>query len=172
MKKTLLMYWPKGGNVEFSAKLIAEKCHEVKIEPIDEVTLQDVKDHGNIIIGCSTVGASTWESSENEEPWTRMMSELEKIDIKDKTFAIFGLGDQVRWPHHFVDGMAIVHEKVTKIGGKIIGAWPVKGYDFMESESQNGDYFCGLALDQDQQSEKTEGRIEKWVAQIRKEFQK
>ncbi len=170
MKKTLLMYWPKGGNVEFSAQLIAKKFDNVYIEAIEDVNLQDVKDHDNIIIGCSTVGASTWESTENEEPWTRVMGEFEKIGIKDKTVAIFGLGDQVRWPHHFVDGMAIIHERVSKLGAKLIGAWPVEGYDFMESESQNGDYFCGLALDQDQQAELTEGRIEKWIAQIKKEF--
>ena len=170
MKKTLLMYWPKGGNVEFSAQLIAKKIEDVYIEPIEDVSLQDIKDHDHIIIGCSTVGASTWESTENEEPWTRVMGELETIGLKDKTIAIFGLGDQVRWPHHFVDGMAIIHEKVSKLGGKLVGSWPVKGYEFMESESQNGDYFCGLALDQDQQAELTEGRVEKWIAQIKKEF--
>ena len=170
MKKTLLMYWPKGGNVEFSAQLIAKKIEDVYVEPIEDVSLQDIKNHDHIIIGCSTVGASTWESTENEEPWTRVMSELEKIGLKDKTVAIFGLGDQVRWPHHFVDGMAIIHEKVSKLGAKLIGSWPVKGYEFMESESQNGDYFCGLALDQDQQAELTEGRIEKWITQINKEY--
>lgn len=170
MKKTLLMYWPKGGNVEYSAEVIHKKFQGIDKKPIEEVSIEDVKNHDNIIIGCSTVGASTWDSTENEEPWTRVMGELEKIGIKDKTVAIFGLGDQVRWPHHFVDGMAIIHEKVLKLGAHIVGSWPVKGYDFMESESQNGDHFCGLALDQDQQAELSEERIDKWIAQLKKDF--
>jgi len=170
MKKTILMYWPVGGNVEFSAKLIQEEYQDIDIKSIDNVSLDDLKSHEQYIIGCSTVGSATWDSKENTDPWPHFIEELDEVGIKNKTVAIFGLGDQIRWPKHFVDGMAIIHEEIAKRGAKTIGAWPVEGYEHDESEAQEGSFFCGLALDQDQQAELSEERVEKWVKQLKKEF--
>lgn len=170
MKKTILMYWPTGGNVEYSAKLIKEKIEDLEIKSIDQVSVEDLKSHDQYIIGCSTVGSATWDSTDNNDPWLQFLKELDEVGITHKTVAIFGLGDQIRWPKHYVDGMAIIYEEVKKRGAKLIGRWPIEGYDHEESEAQEGDFFIGLALDQDQQPELSEGRIEKWVAQIKKEW--
>jgi len=167
MKKTILMYWPIGGNVEFSAKLIQEKHQDLEIKSIDNVSLDDLKAHDHYIIGCSTVGSATWDNKDNKDPWPHFMEELDDVGIKDKTVAVFGLGDQIRWPKHFVDGMAVIHEEIAKRGAKMIGSWPAEGYEHDESEAQEGDFFCGLALDQDQQPELSEERIEKWVKLIK-----
>lgn len=164
------MYWPTGGNVEFSAKLIQEKYQDLEIKSLDKISVEDLKSHDQYIIGCSTVGSATWHSEDNKDPWPHFIEELDEVGMEGKTAAIFGLGDQIRWPQHFVDGMAIIHEELNKRGAKTIGKWPVEGYEHEESEAQDGNFFCGLALDQDQQEEKTEERVEKWVAQIKKEF--
>ena len=170
MEKTILMYWPTAGNVETSAFVIKEKFSGLVVKSINNVSLEDLESFDQYIIGCSTVGTETWESSHNEDPWPDFMKMLDEVGITEKTVAIFGLGDQIRWPNHFVDGMAIINEQVQKRGAKVIGRWSTEGYDHQESEAQQGDYFCGLAIDEDQQSELTEERIEKWVKQLMEEF--
>lgn len=170
MKKTILMYWPKEGNVEFCAKLIAKEYQDIEIKSIDEVKLDDIKNHPQLIIGCSTVGSETWSNVDNSDPWSAFMKQIEDVNMADKSVALFGLGDQIRWPKHYVDGMAVLHEQISSKGAKMVGKWSVEGYDHEESEAQEGDYFLGLALDEDHQPELSEDRIEKWVKQIKTEF--
>jgi len=90
--------------------------------------------------------------------------------LKGKPFGLYGLGNQVLYPNHFVDGMAFLKEIFEKHGAVLKGLWPVDGYDFEDSESVENGMFFGLALDFDTQDELTDDRISKWVAQLRKEF--
>jgi len=170
MGKTILMYWPKAGNVENSAKMIVKSFGDLEMKSIDEVTLEDLKSYNQYIIGCSTVGSETWDSDTNTDPWPGFIKKMEDISVTDKSIALFGLGDQVRWPKHYVDGMAVLFEHFMKRGAKMVGKWPVEGYEHEESEAQDGDFFCGLALDEDIQPELSEERVDKWVKQIKEEF--
>jgi len=164
------MYWPKAGNVESCAKLIAKEYNDIDIKLLDELTEEDIENHAQLIIGCSTVGSETWDNKDNTDPWPQFIKQLEQVGISGKKVAIFGLGDQVRWPKHFVDGMSVIHEQVTSKGAQVVGKWPVEGYEHQESEAQDGDFFYGLALDEDIQPELSKERIEKWVKQIKEEF--
>lgn len=170
MGKTILMYWPKAGNVEKAAKMITAAYGDLEMKSISEVTLEDLKSHDQYIVGCSTVGSETWDNTENTDPWPTFIKLIDQIALTDKTIALYGLGDQIRWPKHYVDGMAVLFEDFVKKGAKMIGKWSVEGYDHDESEAQQGDFFCGLALDEDHQPEFSEERVEKWVKQIKEEF--
>ena len=56
-------------------------------------------------------------------------------------------------------------------GGKIIGKWPTDGYEHTSSKAEKeSGVFLGLAIDEDNQYELTEERINKWSVQIKKEF--
>lgn len=164
------MYWPTEGNVEASAHLIKDKMPNVEMKPITQVSIDDLKSFDQFILGCSTVGSETWENTDNNDPWQDFIKLLDNVGITSKSVAIFGLGDQIRWPKHFVDGMAIIYEQIVKRGAKVVGRWSVEGYDHDESEAQEGDYFYGLALDEDHQPELSEERVEKWVKQLSEEF--
>lgn len=170
MKKTILLYWPTEGNVETCATLIKDKMENTEMKPITKVSLNDLKSCDQYIIGCSTVGSETWENTENKDPWQDFLKLLDEIGMTEKAVALFGLGDQIRWPKHFVDGMAIIYEQVVKKGAKVVGRWSVEGYEHDESEAQEGDLFFGLALDEDHQPELTSERVEKWVKQLEEEF--
>ena len=72
---------------------------------------------------------------------------------------------------YFIDGVGIIGEVVIKNGGKIIGKWPTEGYEHTESKAELEDgTFLGLAIDEDNQYEQTDERIDVWVAQIISEF--
>ena len=171
MKKIALIYWPKKGSTEAAAYKIHAKFEK---ELIDIFTITDMNTvefdlYDAFIIGGSTTGADNWESA-HKSRWNDFFAKLENADLKNKPFALFGLGNQVLYPNHFVDGMAFLKEVFEKSGAALKGRWPVDGYEFEESESVENGMFFGLALDFDTQDELTDSRIEKWVGQIRKEF--
>ena len=63
------------------------------------------------------------------------------------------------------DLAGIIAKIVINNGGTIVGKWPIDGYDFDESLAltDDGDYFYGLGIDEDNQDELTEERLETWL---------
>jgi flavodoxin I len=171
MKKIGLFYWPKKGNVEFCAKKIHAKFpkEQIELHSIDEINDLAIDVFDLFIVGGSTVGADVWQKSADSNLWFEFFKAVEKADLKGKPVAIFGLGDQILYPDHFVDGMKIIKDEFEIAGARLIGRWPIEGYDFTGSDSVEGDEFLGLALDEDQQDEMTDERIDAWVKQISEE---
>ena len=87
-----------------------------------------------------------------------------------KTIAYFGTGDQVGYSDNFQDAMGMLEEKISSLGGKTVGYTSVDGYEFDESKALRDGKFCGLALDEDNQSELSDERIKAWTAQIKSAF--
>ena len=171
MKKTVLLFWGKKGNVERAARKIYSRFSPATIDIFDVVSfdVSKIKDYGLLILGGSTIGAENWVDTKDDNEWNRFFVKIEDYDLSNTKVAAFGLGDQVLYPGHFVDGLAVFKEEMEKTGAKIIGYWPTAGYDFTDSDGVEGDKFFGLALDLDQQDELTDERIDKWVNQIKKE---
>ena len=171
MKKTVLIYWPKKGNVENTAAKMAAYFDKDSIDvfTISELDVNKLPEYDFIIVGGSTIGADNWEDTHTTK-WYSFFESLKTITLKGKKFAIYGLGDQILYPEHFVDGMSIIRDEFTRTGAEIIGAWPAEGYEHTDSKSQEGDHFIGLALDDDQQSELSNGRIEKWIGNLKAEL--
>jgi len=171
MKKIALIYWPKKGSTATAAQKIYSRFEKnvIDIFTITEINTAEFNLYDAFIIGGSTTGADSWESA-HKTRWTDFFAKLEKAEINGKPFALYGLGNQVLYPNHFVDGMAYLREIFEKRGAVLKGLWPVDGYDFEDSESVENGMFYGMALDFDTQDELTDERIDKWVAQIRKEL--
>lgn len=165
MKKIALIYWPKGGNVEFVAdniikRLKGKQVIKISLDKIDSITL---KESDFWIIGGSTVGAHIWQDADDSNKWMSFFKLLDQFEMSKKTVAFFGLGDQILYPYHFVNGLGILQEEFEKRNARIVGQWPVNGYEFKDSEGMKDGRFYGLALDQDQQEEETDKRIDGWL---------
>lgn len=165
------MYWPKGGNVDRAAHKIGAAFGNIDLKLLTDVDPKSLPEYDLIIAGGSTVGAENWEDAEETNVWAPFFLEMEKggVDLSNTAMAFFGLGDQVLYPDHFVDGMGILKEEFEQFNPKVIGRWHSDGYDFTGSFALDGEYFAGLALDEDQQDELTDGRVKQWVEQIKKE---
>lgn len=170
MKKTALIYWPKKGNVESTAGKIAQLFEQGSIDilTISQANPDTFRDYELLIFGGSTIGADNWEDTHTTK-WYAFFDALKKVDLTGKKAAIYGLGDQVLYPDHFVDGMAIIRDELVSAGAKIIGGWPTDGYEHTDSKSIEGDHFIGLALDDDHQSELSDERISKWVGMLKEQ---
>ncbi len=171
MKKTALFYWPVKGNVDICARKIKDQFQEdsIDMDTIKKVGNYNLADYDLIIVGGSTVGADHWEKASKNNLWFDFFERFESKIMKDKPVAIFGLGDQILYPDHFVDGMKIIKDEVEECGARLVGRWPTEGYDFTGSDSVENNKFLGLALDHDHQEELTDARIKKWVSQLKTE---
>ena len=171
MKKTALIYWPKKGNVENTAAKIAAyfSKDEIDVFTISNVDVSKLAEYDLLIFGGSTIGADNWQDTHTTK-WYSFFESLKGVRLQDKAIAIYGLGDQVLYPENFVDGMAVIRDELVKSGARMIGRWPAEGYEYTDSKSLEGDYFIGLALDDDQQHELSNERIDKWVRGIKAEL--
>lgn len=171
MKKTALIYWPKKGNVEKTAEKIAAHFDKGSLDvfTISELDMASLASYDLLIFGGSTIGADNWEDTHTSK-WYTFFDNLKNVDLKGKKVAIYGLGDQVLYPDHFVDGMAIIRDEILETGATITGAWPAEGYDFTDSKSLEDGQFIGLALDDDQQAELSDERIRVWVGKLKSEM--
>jgi flavodoxin I len=124
-----------------------------------------------ILIG-STVGTDHWSNEALPDEWPEFFEKIGDMSFEGKKVAIVGLGNSFIYPSHFADDMADLYENIKKTNASIFGFVDSKGYDFTESESVNEEgFFCGLAIDEDNEPELTPERLEKWISQLASDFE-
>ena len=166
-RKIGLFFGSDTGNTE----TIAEKIIEILDRDIDLINIYDAKAEDFTQYDDLILGLSTWHDGELQSDWDTFFMEFSEVDFTNKTIAFFGLGDQYIYADYFIDGVGIIGEVVIENGGKIVGKWPSEGYEHTESKAELEEgVFLGLAIDEDNQYEQTDERIDTWVAQIISEF--
>lgn len=151
---------------------IAEKIgKELGAEKVEMIIVEDAWQQEFLAHDKLIVGASTWFDGELPTYWDELVPEIESLDLKGRKVALFGLGDQVNYPDNFVDGMGILADAFEAAGATLVGFTSAEGYTFGRSRALRPDNrWCGLVIDQENQSKQTAGRIEKWCEQLKKEF--
>ncbi len=116
-------------------------------------------------------GCSTWNIGELQDDWALTINELGSGGLKGKKVALFGAGDQFGYSNSFVDALGIIGEKVTQLGGEIVG-WvvPDSSYQFEFSRAQFDGVLMGLPIDEDNQSALTPQRVCNWTYWVLEEF--
>lgn len=127
---------------------------------IENATADDVAPYEVLIFG-----TSTWGVGEPQEHWETFLKKIENLDLSKKYIALFGVGDQKKWPDSFVNAMGALYFHF-KDRGKVIGFTSTDGYHFDTSLAVQHNRFVGLALDPYNQPELTSHRIHQWVKQI------
>jgi len=163
------------GNTERVAGLIQQRLQSilerhaqtVDLHDIADVTQLDFYNYQHIILGIPT-----WDFGQIQSDWEEFWDDIEAVDFTGKTVALFGLGDQFGYGDYFLDAMGMLHDVVVANGAKITGHWPVKGYEYDASKAETNHpvtqelCFVGLAIDEDQQEELTESRVNEWCEQL------
>ena len=168
MSQIGLFFGSTTGKTESVAEMIQQLLGEDVVTLHNMADVEDVSEldaYEKLIIGCPT-----WNIGDLQDDWEALYEELDNLDFSGKTVAYFGTGDQIGYSENFMDAAGILEEKISEKGGKTIGQWSADGYDFEESKALKNGKFVGLAIDEDNQSELTEERVSKWVAQIKSEF--
>ncbi len=169
MAKIGLFYGSTTGKTEAAAEAIQEALggeDVVALHEIADVTDNDFANYDRIIIACPT-----WDIGGLQADWEGFYDDdLDNIDFSGKKVAYFATGDQIGYPDNFQDAMGILEEKISSLGGKTVGHWSANGYEHSASKAEKDGKFVGLALDEDNQSELTDERIQEWTTQLKSEF--
>ena len=167
MKKIGLFYGSTAGKTRKVAEMIKKEFGNtpVDIHDIKQIKPEDILNYDNIIFG-----TSAWGIGDMQDDWETFIDDMVELDLSKKRIALFGLGDQEEYPGSFVDGLGTLYCRIP-VKENIVGFMPTTGYEYYFSSAEKDGKFVGLAIDEDTQSEKTPGRVKKWVAQLKKEFQ-
>lgn len=173
MSKTAIFFSPEGGSVNRVAMRLGEMIgsEKVDITPVREVGRGDLAKYSQFIFVGSTVGADHWSNEILVDEWQAFFTEIAGTDFGDKKVAIVGLGNSVLYPEHFADGMAHLYKALTERNAQVFGFVDAEGYTFEDSEALNDEgLFCGLPLDEDNEDDLTDGRMEKWISMLKPDF--
>lgn len=168
MSKIGIFFASAMGNTETAAMDIKNEFNsdDVDIIHVTDADKSTVEKYDYLIIG-----GSTWGAGEVQDDMDDFFDVLEKVDMKGKKVALFGLGDQEAYPYAFANSLGELYDKMKELGADIKGGgWATTGYKFNSSKAERDGKFVGLVLDVDVQPDKTAGRIKKWVQQLKKVF--
>ncbi|ABD80984.1 flavodoxin [Saccharophagus degradans] len=164
-----LIYGSDDGNTETIAFRIQARLGEENVDVLDvsDVTQMDFASYDKLILGIPT-----WDFGQIQSDWEDFWDDVKEVGFEGKTVALFGLGDQFGYGDFFLDAMGMLHDVIVENGAKIVGHWPVEGYEFDASKAliEGEGLFVGLGIDEDQQPELSASRLNKWVSQISHEF--
>lgn len=160
MSKTIVVYGSSTGTCEAIAEKIAEKLGVESLN-VQDLTADIVAANDNLILG-----TSTWGAGELQDDWYDGLNILKGADLSGKTIALFGCGDAESYGDTFVGGIAELYNAIKDSGAQFIGTVPTDGYSFSDSEAVINGKFIGLPLDDVNEDDKTDGRIDAWIAAI------
>lgn len=165
MNKIAILYGTSGGSVETVAKQLQDLFEgEADIFNVLDVSLTEIVDYPYIVVGTSTTGIG-----DLQDDWEGFLPSFAKIDFTGKKVAIFALGDSASYSTSFAESMKVVYDEIyDKV--KIIGQVPDEGYTYDDSIAVEDGMWIGLPLDEDNEYDLTEERLENWVKILKKEF--
>jgi flavodoxin I len=162
MKKTVIIYGSSTGTCQNIAEIIATKLGVSDILDVAKVTASQISAYDNLILG-----TSTWGAGEMQDDWYDGIKELKNANLNGKTVALFGCGDSQSYSDTFCDGMGEIYRELQSSGCNIIGSTPTDGYTYDNSTAVASGRFVGLAIDDVNESDLTENRIDAWIAGIK-----
>ena len=167
MKKIGIFYGSSSGNTQSVAELIASKLNVDKSHVFDvaKASAAQLLDYDLLLFG-----SSTWGVGDLQDDWEGFIGQLEKANLAGKQAAVFGTGDSSSYSDSFCDAIGAIADTAEKAGATLVGKGVgVSDYSFDDSQAVKDGAFCGLPIDDDNESDKTEERVNRWLEQIKNE---
>ena len=167
MNRTAIIY-------SFNSKNSGKVAEKIKVEygekEIDTINAEELTEDQFLAYQNLILSSPTWFDGELANYWDEFVPALEAMDLKNKTIAVFGTGDQWGYPENFGDAVGILAGIMKKQGAKVVGETSTEGYTFEKSKASNNGKFLGLLIDEDNQGQLTGARVKNWVNDIKKQF--
>jgi len=161
MKKTIVVYGSSTGTCQSIAETIGKKL-DAEVIDVANFTADVIAENDNLLLG-----TSTWGAGELQDDWYDGLNVLKSADLSGKTVALFGCGDCESYGDTFCGAMGEIYHALQAVGATIVGQVSTDGYTFDDSEAVVDGQFVGLALDDVNEDDKTEPRINAWLEQIK-----
>ncbi|TLD97296.1 flavodoxin [Helicobacter jaachi] len=164
MKKVGLFYGSDGGTTQEISQRIADKIGDCQVFDVASCKVEDLAGFENLILATPTYGAG-----DLQDDWDTFLSKAGEGAFAGKTIALVGLGDQDIYADTFCNGIGHIYEVASK-QGKIIGQTSTDGYTFDDSTAVVDGKFVGLVIDEVNQEDLSNDRINAWVDTIKGAF--
>ena len=165
MKNICVIYGSSTGTCQGLAEKIGQQLSVQDDGIIDVQNLSaDVINKYDVLI----LGTSTWGAGEMQDDWYDGVKVLKQAGLQGKAVAVFGCGDSESYSDTFCGGMAELYNAAKDAGATMMGEVATDGYNFDDSEAVVDGKFVGLALDEVNEDDKTDSRIEAWVEELKK----
>lgn len=162
MDKVKVIFGSTTGSTESAAQQIAAMFG---VEPVNIANASASDFDAELLV----LGTSTWGLGELQDDWIAGVSLLDAADLKGKKVAVFGMGDQNGFCDTYCDAMGLLAQKAEAQGAEIVGQTSTAGYLHTSSVADHGGTFCGLALDDSNEPEKTAERIAGWIETLKRQ---
>jgi flavodoxin I len=176
MRQIGIFFGTDSGTTRLIAKKIAKAIkarlgEDAVAKPlnVNRASADDLLAFKALILGTPTYGEGLLPGKANdtdEAAWLEFLPQLDGKDFSGTRIALFGLGDQEKYPTHFCDAMMDLHSLFSKAGAQMLGGIDTGGFEFKRSRAVVDGRFVGLALDQHLQSLLTDARIDAWLDEV------
>ena len=128
MAKIGIFFGTDTGRTRLIAKQIAKKLGELLpglVEApvnIGRATLEQFLAYDALILGSPTLGDGELPGLSTglaQPSWEEFLPQLADSYLAGKVVAIFGLGDQKKYPDEFVDAIGIIHDALVVRGARV-----------------------------------------------------
>lgn len=167
MNKIGIFYGSTTGTTEEIANRIAEKLDVSKnhIHDVGRFKKELISEYDVLLLG-----SSTWGDGELQDDWYDTIEIIKKEDLSHKFVGLFGCGDCKSYPDTFCDAMGILYEDLKNTRCTFCGSMETKGYDFSSSIAVVNNRFVGLPIDEGNESDQTDSRIDQWIKLVKEDI--
>lgn len=164
MNKTCIIYGSTTGTCQALAEKIAAKLGLASSDVYDvaDISAGTADAYRNLLLG-----TSTWGAGELQDDWYDGLEKLKGANLSGKTVALFGCGDCESYGDTFCGAMGEIYEGLKDSGATFVGQVDTDGYAFDGSAAVVDGRFVGLAVDDVNEDDKTDGRIDAWISVIK-----
>jgi flavodoxin I len=163
MKKIGIFYGSSTGNTAEAAEAIFNKIGNDKADLFDVSSLKDADVYSYEML---IFGSSTWGAGDIQDDFENFLYDIKDNDFSGKKIALFGMGDQYSHGDTFANALGEIYQTLSSTNATFVGFTSIEGYDYDDTESVVDGKFVGLVLDEDNQSELTDSRIESWTKNL------
>ncbi|MGI6223686.1 MAG: flavodoxin FldA [Prevotella sp.] len=165
MKNICVVYGSTTGTCQGVAEKIGQLLGVKKEDIIDVQNLdaETIQNHDVLLLG-----TSSWGAGEMQDDWYQGVKVLKQTGLQGKKVAVFGCGDSQSYSDTFCGGMAELYNAAKEAGATMMCEVPADGYTYDDSEAVVDGKFVGLALDEVNEDEKTDERIDAWLEELKK----
>ena len=157
--KTAIFYGSTTGTTEMVAGKVGEL---LGAEVLSATEIDRVEEYDFVIFA-----TSTWGMGDLQDDWYEALDKLKTKNLSGKKVGLIGIGDQFGFGDTFVDGIGTIYEELKDMGINLVGKTSTDGYSFSGSKAVVDDEFVGLVIDENNQSELTDERINAWVEKVK-----
>lgn len=164
MGKIAIIYGSTTGTTEDIAGRIAAQMNIAKedVHEVSKITSELVAQYDMLLLGCST-----WGSGDLQDDWYDGLDTLKQSDLSGKKIALFGSGDSSSYSDTFCSALGVIYEDLKSSGATFVGQVDASEYTFDSSDAVVDGQFIGLAIDEENEPDKTDDRINRWIESIK-----